>query len=71
MPDQWTYIGSPIFLKSPDLTGQCPAGWIGINRAFNNDLRSVNHRFTTSNTSVDEVVRSKWNAEGVAMCAPL
>ena len=71
MPNQWTYIGSPIFLKSPDLTGQCPEGWIGINRAFNNDLNSVNHRFTTSNASVDEVVRSKWNAEGVAMCAPL
>lgn len=71
IPDQWTYIGSPIHLKSPDLTGQCPDGWIGIYRAYNNNLNSVNHRFTTSNAALDDVVRAKWNPEGVAMCAPL
>lgn len=70
MPNEWVYLGTPIYLKSPDFTGQCPEGWIGLNRAFNNDA-AVNHRFTTSNTAIDDVARNSWSAEGVAMCAPL
>ena len=51
----------------------CAAGLVPVYRAYNNGFaRGVdsNHRITTSQAAIAEVVSRGWVSEGVVMCAP-
>lgn len=65
------------FVSTPPTTGgingTCPTGTTPIYRAYNNGFaRGVdsNHRITSSQTAIQQVVARGWNNEGVVMCAP-
>lgn len=52
----------------------CPPGTAFVYRAYNNGFaRGVdsNHRITSSQTAIQEVVAKGWKDEGVVMCAPI
>ncbi len=61
------------FTTTPAVNGTCVAGTIPVYRAYNNGAaRGIdgNHRFTTSASSIAQVVARGWVNEGVVMCAP-
>lgn len=61
------------FLTTPAVNGICPTATVPVYRAYNNGAtRGVdgNHRFTTSLTSIAQVVARGWVSEGTVMCAP-
>ena len=66
----WTFEGI-AFQVRPPVGGACPAGYIGVNRAYNNGFvrNDSNHRFTTSDSSITALERLGWTYEGIAMCA--
>ncbi|MCR4298392.1 MAG: hypothetical protein NUV75_06530 [Gallionella sp.] len=61
------------FVSTPPTNGTCPGGTVPVYRAYNNGFaRGVdsNHRITSSQTAIQEVVSRGWSNEGVVMCAP-
>jgi predicted dienelactone hydrolase len=66
----WTYEGIGFHVLAP-VNGACPAGFIGVNRAYNNGYvrNDSNHRFTTSDSEIKALVRNGWTYEGIAMCS--
>lgn len=70
---RWNYE-SLDFLASAATNGACPSGTVAVYRAYNNgSTRGVdsNHRITSSQTAIQQVVARGWSNEGVVMCAPL
>lgn len=62
------------FISTPLAGGQCPAGTKPVYRAYNNGFsRGVdsNHRISTDQAAIAQVVARGWVNEGVVMCAPL
>ena len=60
------------FLTTPAIAGVCPASTTPVYRAYNNGAalgKDGNHRFTTSVSSIAQVVARGWVNEGVVMCA--
>ena len=62
-------IGFHILPVQPD--GQCAAGYLSVNRAYNNGFprNDSNHRFTTSDSTLREMGQQGWAMEGTVMCA--
>ena len=61
------------FNTTPALNGACPAGLVPVYRAYNNGFtRGIdsNHRITSSQGAIAEVVNRGWSSEGMVMCAP-
>ena len=61
------------FSTTPAANGGCSAGTVPVYRAYNNGFgRHVdsNHRITSSQAGIDEVVARGWISEGIVMCAP-
>ena len=61
------------FLSTAPVNGSCPAATLSVYRAYNNgSARNVdsNHRITTSQAAIQQVVARGWSSEGVVMCAP-
>jgi hypothetical protein len=61
------------FYSTPQSSGVCPSETAPVYRAYNNGYaRGIdsNHRITSSQTAIQEVVARNWNNEGVVMCAP-
>lgn len=59
------------FLTTAAPVGFCPAGSVPVYRAFNNGpARGIdsNHRITTSQAGIQEVVARGWISEGVVLC---
>ena len=65
----WFYEGVGFFVR-PVGSG-CPAGYLQVNRAYNNGFRqnNSNHRFSTSDSTMREMSTLGWTIEGAAMCA--
>jgi hypothetical protein len=66
----WQYEGSTFYAAQPQADGTCltftrPLYRLYNNRAAQNDS---NHRFTTKQSIVDEMVAKGWVNEGTAMC---
>jgi len=74
--DAWLLESASVFsVALPSATdGQCEPGSTPVYRLFNN-RPDVNHRYTTSLSTRDEMIAAGWVPEGfgpqaVAMCAP-
>ena len=68
----WYYEGIGFYIRPVGSNPrQCPAGWLSVNRAYNNGFvrNDSNHRFTTSDSSIREMGRKGWAVEGTVMCA--
>ena len=67
----WFYEGIGFYARPVDSSGNCPAGWLAVNRAYNNGYpqNDSNHRFTTSDSTVREMGNQGWTVEGTVMCA--
>ncbi len=67
----WFYEGIGFYIRPVGNPRQCPAGWLSVNRAYNNGFvrNDSNHRFTTSDSSIREMGRKGWAVEGTVMCA--
>lgn len=67
----WFYEGIGFYARPVDSAGKCPAGWLSVNRAYNNGFaqNNSNHRFTTSDSTVREMGQDGWAVEGTVMCA--
>ena len=67
----WFYEGIGFYARPVDSNGKCPAGWLSVNRAYNNGFaqNDSNHRFTTSDSTVREMGQDGWAVEGTVMCA--
>lgn len=62
------------FLTTVPINGNCPTGTMLVYRAYNNGFaRGVdsNHRITSSQSAIQQVVARGWSNEGVVMCTPL
>ncbi len=61
------------FFSTPAANGACPSWAVPVYRAYNNGfVRGVdsNHRITSSQTAIQQVLARGWINEGVVMCAP-
>ena len=61
------------FLTTEPMNNTCPTNTTPIYRAYNNGFsKSIdsNHRITSDQTAIQEVVARGWINEGVVMCAP-
>lgn len=67
----WFYEGIGFYIRPVGNPRQCPAGWLSVNRAYNNGFprNDSNHRFTTSDSTIREMGRKGWAVEGTVMCA--
>ena len=67
----WFYEGIGFYIRPVGNPRVCPAGWLSVNRAYNNGFvrNDSNHRFTTSDSSIREMERKGWTVEGTVMCA--
>jgi len=67
----WYYEGIGFYARPVDSTGKCPAGWLSVNRAYNNGFprNDSNHRFTTSDSTIRDMGDLGWAVEGTVMCA--
>jgi serine protease len=67
----WRYEGTAFHAARVDAAGRCPPGQLVVQRAYNNGAArgELNHRFTTSDSTLREMVRRGWVDEGPAMCA--
>ena len=67
----WYYEGIGFYILPVASDGQCPAGYLSVNRAYNNDAvhNNSNHRFTTSDSTIREMGDNGWAVEGTVMCA--
>ena len=62
------------FVSTPPTNGICPTGTAPVYRAYNNVFaRGVdsNHRLSSSEAAIQDVVMRGWINEGVVMCAPI
>lgn len=62
------------FISTPPSNGICLGGTVPVYRAYNNGFTrgaDSNHRITSSQVAIQEVVNRGWNNEGVVMCAPI
>ena len=69
---RWNYE-SLDFLTTQPINGACPSNMKPVYRAYNNGFnRNVdsNHRITTSQQGIIDMVAKGWISEGVVMCAP-
>ncbi len=68
-PD-WRYEGIGFHIRPVGSDGRCPPGYLGVNRAYNNGeaRNDGNHRFTTSDSTIRDMVARGWTAEGMVMC---
>jgi hypothetical protein len=70
----WQYEGLPFWVTPPRADGRCPDNntqplyRLYNNRAAQNDS---NHRYTTKQSIIDEMVAKGWIKEGVAMCVTI
>jgi hypothetical protein len=67
----WRYEGTAFHAAPVDAAGRCPPGQLVVQRAYNNGAArgEPNHRFTSSDSTLREMVRRGWVDEGPAMCA--
>jgi dienelactone hydrolase len=67
----WYYEGIGFYIRTVDASGRCPAGYLSVNRAYNNGFprNDSNHRFTTSDSTLREMGNKGWAMEGTVMCA--
>jgi len=67
----WFYEGTGFYLHPVDANRQCPAGFLQVERAYNNGFprNDSNHRFTTSDSTVRAMGQKGWTVEGPVMCA--
>ncbi|HUP97534.1 MAG TPA: hypothetical protein VM073_06325 [Usitatibacter sp.] len=67
----WLYEGIGFYIRPVGNPRVCPAGWLSVNRAYNNGFvrNDSNHRLTTSDSSIREMERKGWAVEGTVMCA--
>lgn len=65
----WFYEGIGFYIRP--VGNACPAGYLQVNRAYNNRFRfnDSNHRFSTSDSTMRDMARQGWTVEGTAMCA--
>jgi len=69
---RWNFESLDFFTAIP-AGGNCAAGTIPVYRAYNNGFsRGIdsNHRISTSQVAIQQVVNRGWTSEGVVMCAP-
>ena len=68
------FFESNDFNITPSIGAGCANGLTPVYRAYNNGFQrriDSNHRITSSQSAIDEVVKCGWTSEGVVMCAPL
>jgi serine protease len=67
----WFYEGIGFYIRPVGNPRVCPAGWLSVNRAYNNGFvrNDSNHRFTTSDSSIRSMEARGWTVEGTVMCA--
>jgi hypothetical protein len=67
----WYYEGIGFYIMPVDANGRCPAGYLEVNRAYNNGFprNDSNHRFSTSDSTMREMAAQGWVVEGAVMCA--
>ncbi len=66
------FVSIPSVCYVVEGCGQCPSNTVPVYRAYNNGLaRGVdsNHRLSTSQAAIAQVVARGWIKEGVVMCA--
>jgi predicted dienelactone hydrolase len=68
----WFYEGIGFYSWAVDSSQRCPAGWLGVNRAYNNRAaqNDSNHRFSTSDSTMRDMESQGWSYEATVMCAP-
>lgn len=68
----WAYEGTAFFVQPIDAQQRCPAGYIGVNRAYNKRAaqNDSNHRFSTSDSTMRDMEDQGWGYEATVMCAP-
>jgi serine protease len=67
----WFYEGTGFYLQPVDANRRCPAGYLQVERAYNNGFprNDSNHRFTTSDSTLRAMGERGWSVEGPVMCA--
>jgi fermentation-respiration switch protein FrsA (DUF1100 family) len=67
----WFYEGIGFYITQVASNGQCPAGYLAVNRAYNRGAsrNDSNHRFTTSDSTWRSLAAQDWALEGTVMCA--
>jgi hypothetical protein len=67
----WREEGTAFHTVPVDAAGRCPPGFLVVQRAYNNGAGAgaPNHRLTSSDSTLREMVRRGWTDEGPAMCA--
>jgi len=67
----WYYEGVGFYIRPVDSNGGCPAGYLSVERAYNNGAarNDSNHRFTTSESTFRQMGQQGWAMEGTVMCA--
>jgi hypothetical protein len=67
----WVYTGTPWFIQPTLAQNACPAGYLGVNRAYNQGFmrNDANHRFTTSDSTMRDMVQEGWLYEQMVMCS--
>lgn len=67
----WFYEGIGFYTPEVDSGRLCATGQIAVLRAYNNGFprNDSNHRFVTSDSTLREMARKGWTAEGNVMCA--
>ena len=67
----WFYEGIGFYILPVDANGSCPAGYLSVERAYNNGAarNDSNHRFTTSESTWRAMGARGWALEGTVMCA--
>jgi predicted dienelactone hydrolase len=67
----WFYEGIGFQIHPVDASGQCPAGYLQVNRAYNNGFvrNDSNHRYSTSDSTMRDMAQAGWTVEGTVMCA--
>lgn len=69
----WFFESNDFNTTPAGAGGTCPAGLVPVYRAYNNGFArgaDSNHRISTSQAAIAEVVGRGWRSEGVVMCAP-
>ena len=70
----WIYEGTAFFITpivASASSQSCPAGTIGVNRAYNQRAaqNDSNHRFSTSDSTMHDMQSEGWAYEATVMCA--
>jgi len=61
----WQYEGIAFYIALPDGNGLCAAGTVPLFRIYNNAMGGApNHRYTTSITTLNEMIAAGWTFEG-------